>query len=366
LTRLRGDLARRWPSPSRLPAIAALAICAATALDLFVHQPRQNPMVPAQEWLAAPPSLEVVRAGSAQPRTFSPRHRVAHRRAFQLAHGWSDVTPYFQLRDALAPNLGGGFWDVPSGDCYVGVSPRWFVDVWGDHNRELSLMALMTAYDFDAGVLRIGPNLPAVLRGYGVTHMVSSFPAQGAALPPAERAGNAYVYRIDGAARVRFVPAARHLSDAEAAKRLLDPAFDPDREVLLADAPTSVRPTVDEAVEAPAGTPPPRAAIVSETQRQIVIETTAPADGFLLLADTFYPGWSADVDGAPVTMYRANLSVRAVQLPKGAHVVRFTYEAPGVQRGLQITAAALLALLVWLGLSLYRAKGSRDRVVEAH
>jgi hypothetical protein len=365
LTRLRDDLARRWPSPSRLPVIVVLAICAATALDLFVHQPRQNPMVPAGEWLAPPPSVEVVRAANTTPRTFSPRHRDTHRRTFQLAHGWLDVGLYFQLRDALAPNLGGGFWGVPSGDCYVGVSPRWFVDVWGDHNRELSLMGLLAAYDFEAGALRVRPNLPEILRAYGVTHMLSSFPAQGAELPLAGRTGDAYVYRIDGAARVRVVRAARHVSDADAAKRLLEPAFDPDREVLLADAPASVRPTVDEAVEPPAGAPPARATIRSETQREIVIEAAAPADGFLLLADTFYPGWSAEVDGRPVALYRANLSVRAIQLPGGPHVVRFIYEPPGVRRGLQISGAALLLLLLWLGAALYRAKGARDRVVEA-
>lgn len=363
LTRLRDDLARRWPSPSRLPMCVVLAICAVTALDLFIHQPRQNPMVAAREWLAPPPSVDAIRAGSPPPRTFSPRHRDAHRRTFLLAHGWADVAPYFQLRDALAPNLGGGLWGVPSGDCYVGVSPRWFVDVWGDHNRELSLMAFLAAYDFEAGALRVRPNLPAVLRAYGVTHMLSTLPAQGADLPLVSHTGNAYVYRIDGAARVRFVPAARHVTDADAAKRLLDAAFDPDREVLLHDAPASLHPTVDDRVEPPPA--PARTAITREDQREVLVETASGTDGFLLFADTFYPGWSAELDGAPVALYRANLSVRAIQLPKGSHVVRFTYEAPGFRRGLSISVAALSILLVWLGVALYVAKGARDRIVEA-
>ena len=364
LTRLGADLARRWPSPSRLPSAVVMTICAATALDLFVHQPRQNPLVPAREWLAPPASVEVVRVGSPQPRTFTPRHRDAHRRTFQLARGWADVASYFQLRDALAPNLGGGFWRVPSGDCYVGISPRWFVDVWGDHNRELSLMGLLAMNDFEAGALRIRPNLPAVLRAYGVSHLISSFPVQGADLPLAARTGSAYVYTVGGA-RVRFVRAARLVSDPEAGKRLLDPAFDPDREVLLADVTSPVHPTIEEAIEPPAGAPAPRVAITRETQTEIVVETASASDGFLLLADTFYPGWTAEVDGGPVALYRANLSVRAIQLPKGPHVVRFTYEPPGVKHGLAISAAALLMLGIWAGMALYVSKRSGNRLVEA-
>jgi hypothetical protein len=54
------------------------------------------------------------------------------------------------------------------------------------------------------------------------------------------------------------------------------------------------------------------------------IEADAPTDGFLLLADTFYPGRIAELDGKPVSTYRANLSVRAVQLPRGPHTIRFS------------------------------------------
>lgn len=356
ITRLRTDLAGRWPAPSRIPALVAGALCAATAIDLFIHQPRQNPMVPAREWLAPPASAEIVRTGTPQPRTFTPRHRDAHRRTFQMARGWADTAPYFQLRDGLAPNLGGGYWGIPSGDCYVGIGPRWLVDVWGDHNREVAIMAFLAGYDFEAGVLRVRPNLPAVLSGYGVTHLLSSFPVQGAELPLAGRTTSAFVYGIDGAARVRFVPGARHLTDPEAAKRLLDPAFDPAREVLLADAPTTAGPTVDEAVGTPSGAPAPRAAIVRETQTELVVEAASAVDGFLLLADTYYPGWTAELNGQPATIYRANLSVRAIQLPRGRHEVRFRYDPPGLRLGLRITLASTALLLVWAVMAAYAGR----------
>lgn len=359
LTRLRADLTLKWPGPSRAPLLIAVAVCAGTTLDLFIHQPRQNPMVPAAQWMAAPAAVDVVRGDTSQPRTFTPRQRDLHRRAFQLAHGWSNLEPYFEIRDVLQPNTGGGFWNTPSADCYAGIAARWYVDLWGDHNREASLASLLAALDFENRVLRVHPALPTVMKTYGVSHVLSPYPQQqGASLALVRQAGNAYVYRIDGAARVRFVRAARHMkTDQDTARRLLDAAFDPDREILLYEAPASVRPVIGDIADSAATAPPAAgtAAIVRETTREIVIDATAPEDGFLLLADTFYPGWKAHVDGAATPIYRANHSVRGIQLPKGRHEVRFTYEAPGFELGLRITLLALTLLLIWTAAAFYQA-----------
>ena len=350
LTRLRADLARRWKPPSRIPQAIALALCAGTALDLFIHQPRQNPMVPAQPWLAPPPAVQRIQAGTAQPRTFTPRHRELHRHAFQTARGWADVGPYFEVRNLLEPNTGGGFWGTPSADCYAGIAPRWYVDVWGDHSREAALVALLAGYDHDAKTLRLHPAFPNMLKMYGVTHVLSPYPQQGTPFQLAGYDGHAYVYSVAGAARARVVRAARHVTtDQETARRLLDFSFDPDREILLNDAPDSIHPTVEE-IDVSGETSPGgvgRAVITHEDSRQIVIDAEAPADGFLLLADTFYPGWTATVDGTPTPIYRANHAVRGIQLPRGRHEVRFSYAAPGYMRGLVITLLSVSILLFW-------------------
>jgi hypothetical protein len=347
LTRLGTDLERFFKTPSRLPRLIVLAICAGTALDLFVHQPRQNPMVSGRDWLTAPPSVDAVRADSSEPRTFTPRYRDLHSRTFVRARGWADVNPYFELRDVLQPNTGGGFWNIPSADCYAGIAASWYVDVWGDHNRE-AFVSRMAALDFEARTLRVHPALARVLRTYGVSHVLSPFPQQDAAFALVSHDRNAYVYRVDGAARVRFVRAARHVkTNDEAVRRLLAPSFDPDREILLHEAPDSMHPSVDDATGPPPAPSASRATVTREDSRQLVIEAEAPEDGFLLLADTFYPGWTAQVDGHPTPVYRANLSVRGIQLAKGRHDVRFTFDPPGFTRGLQITLLSVSMLLLW-------------------
>lgn len=348
LTRLSVDLTGWLSSRPGLPRLIVLALCAGTAVDLAVHQPRQNPMVPAEQWLAPPPTVEAIRADTPQPRTLTPHHDALHRATFARAAGWSNVAPYFEMRDLLQPNIGGAFWNVPSGDCYAGLAPRWYVDVWGDHIRRGSVVPRLSRVSSRERTLVITPQLAPVLKAFGVSHVLSRFPAHGAPLALMGRHGSAYIYRIDGAARVRVVRAARHVNDREGVARLLSPGFDPDREILLHDAPSSIGPRVDDADPGETPVAASRAVITREGPREVVIEAVSEHGGFLLLADTFYPGWSAEVDGVGAQIYRANVSVRAVPLKKGRHVVRFEYEAPAFFRGLRVTILSLCALLLWM------------------
>jgi hypothetical protein len=221
-------------------------------------------------------------------------------------------------------------------------------------------MAQLAYLDFDARTLRAHPVLAKVLRTYGVSHVLSPFPQQETAFALVSHDRNAYVYRVDGAARVRFVRAARQVkNNREALARVVDAAFDPDHEILLHDAPDVASPGTADAGDISAETAESRPVVTHEDSRQLVIAAEAPVDGYLLLADTYYPGWTASVDGTPTPIYRANVSVRGIRLPKGRHEVRFTYDAPGFSRGLTVTLLAISILLLWMGGATYVDRRSR-------
>ena len=125
LTRAGAELKERWGVASRLPRLIQIGVCVVTALDLLYHQPRQNAFVPASDWLAPPRTADIVLADSPAPRTFTPHHRDIHRRVHgDRASGWKNIEPYYKLRDLLEPDTGAGYWNLPSGDCYVGLVPR--------------------------------------------------------------------------------------------------------------------------------------------------------------------------------------------------------------------------------------------------
>ena len=74
------------------------------------------------------------------------------------------------------------------------------------------------------------------------------------------------------------------------------------------------------------------------------VETTGPA--YLVLAEPYYPGWRATVDGAPAPIYRANLAFRAVYIEAaGAHTVELAFAPESFALGAAISALTLAALL---------------------
>mgnify|MGYP001439633678 CR=1 FL=1 len=66
--------------------------------------------------------------------------------------------------------------------------------------------------------------------------------------------------------------------------------------------------------------------IADYTPERVVIDVETAADGYLLLTDAYYPGWRATIDGAPTTIYRADVMFRAVFVPAGAHEIVYTYD----------------------------------------
>jgi uncharacterized membrane protein YfhO len=79
---------------------------------------------------------------------------------------------------------------------------------------------------------------------------------------------------------------------------------------------------------------------------QIVLEATLSAPGYLVLSDAWYPGWHATVNGEPASIERANVHFRAVSLPEGTHVVRFTYRPRSYTAGLALSTLTLMGVLV--------------------
>ena len=85
----------------------------------------------------------------------------------------------------------------------------------------------------------------------------------------------------------------------------------------------------------------------------ITIPVNFTRAGWLLLADTDYPGWVASVDGQPVPIRHGDLAFRAVPVPAGAHTVLFDYQPASLRAGFALT-------LVGLGLALGMAAWSVD------
>lgn len=86
------------------------------------------------------------------------------------------------------------------------------------------------------------------------------------------------------------------------------------------------------------------AEIIHYQPEQVVIQTKSAAPAFLVLSDTFFPGWQATVDGQPTQLYATNYLFRGVAVPAGSHIVTFSYYPPSWRRGLVLS---LVGFLLW-------------------
>lgn len=79
---------------------------------------------------------------------------------------------------------------------------------------------------------------------------------------------------------------------------------------------------------------------------RVVVDINARIPGFLVLSDTYFPGWKASVDTVDTHIYRTNYAFRGVSVPKGPHVVEFRYEPESFTFGLWIGGISFGAWLV--------------------
>jgi uncharacterized membrane protein YfhO len=118
-------------------------------------------------------------------------------------------------------------------------------------------------------------------------------------------------------------------------------SFNPAETVYLEQTPT----LAPFPANAPAGTD-----IEQYTPNRVVAWVSAPHAGILLLADTWYPGWKARVDGHPAPLYRADRVLRATEVPAGEHRVEFYYAPLSLRIGAAISLGTLAVLLLGLAI----------------
>ncbi|MCP5039854.1 MAG: YfhO family protein [bacterium] len=148
------------------------------------------------------------------------------------------------------------------------------------------------------------------------------------------------IERTQALPRAYFVPNARSMSDP---KRLLDrlaaPDFRPQQLVLIESDPTQttepLRPVGGASVEIEASDP--------ESVR-LRVESNQP--GYVVLGDTWYPGWTATVNDRETPIHRADFLFRAVEVPAGRSSVLFRYEPESFRVGAWISALSALIIAI--------------------
>ncbi|MCB0210124.1 MAG: hypothetical protein KDJ52_12380 [Anaerolineae bacterium] len=133
--------------------------------------------------------------------------------------------------------------------------------------------------------------------------------------------------------RAYFVAQAVYVdNEREAIDQIIESEFDPRQEVVIIKLEDVALP---DHRNAPAEFVP--VDLIAETTDVIQLRVDAPTDGFVILTDTFYPGWQATVDDQSSTVWPANVAFRAVAVEAGSHTLNFFYRPQPFTFGLWTT-----------------------------
>ena len=261
----------------------------------------------ASDWLSPPPVTASIPPGQ---RVYTLGANIPHNEAF-LSQGWQDSTAYYTVRNSLAPD-GNVLWGIPAADVYAG--------------RQLTRQGIMSA--LVSGEITPGPSEASIsatgkqfLRILGTGQLIT--PRSGGEIeisPVADTAPRIYM-----ATDIRY---ASTVSEAVAA--LKQPSFTPGQSVLVENEAARLT--------SAGGT----ATLHEESSTYLHIEAEATDAALLVVTDTYYPGWTATIDGRETPILAANISQRAVVLPAGTHDVVFRYAPKSLVWGGALSVAALM------------------------
>lgn len=174
----------------------------------------------------------------------------------------------------------------------------------------------------------------------------NSPPADSSFVPVYNEDPNVDVYlNTNAMPRIQLIQDAVFASDtANAFQQIHDPTFNPTAQVVL-EIPAGYQ------AASPAGTPTPATNLFYTSygagQFGLVVDATQAA--YVVVAEVWYPGWGATLNGKPATILRANTAFMAVAVPPGESSLNFQFTSPLFNLGALITAATLIGSLAGLG-----------------
>ncbi len=296
-----------------LGRLAPLVLILVAWLDVYTHEPTQNPTVTPNVY-----ELNLARTKLAmqpQPALGGSRAMVSPAAALDFIH--------FALRDPknnyLAKRLGYcancNLLDaVPKVDGFFSLTPRESDDV-------LSLF-----YTIPQG----GTDYPRLEDFLGVSQITA--PDQFFHWQPRQT----FLPLVTAGQKPAF------LNDADALHALTQPDFDGGKVVFLPLAAkslvTATNPTAARVLNSKFGT------------QQVGIEVEAAEPSLIVVAQSWYHDWRSYVDGKPAPLLLANHAFQAVQVPAGRHSIRLAYEDRMFQFGGLLSLCTLANCLIFLHL----------------
>lgn len=172
----------------------------------------------------------------------------------------------------------------------------------------------------------------------------------GSVLTSNEQPPGIYAWQlVEGSQRVHWVPCAKSVaSEPEAWQAVSQGGLDWDQWVIIENTQQAGQTVCSSTAGSLSAS---LEWIETDNPNHIKIKLDAYTDGWLVLADTWYPGWQARLDGEKSSLMRANYLFQAVYTPQGDHILELVYRPLSFWLGILISLLSLVfaGFLAWWG-----------------
>jgi len=117
-------------------------------------------------------------------------------------------------------------------------------------------------------------------------------------------------------------------------------------------------PLVETGIALPGTAPESARTQLNDAPGRVMVQVEHGAPGILIVADAYYPGWRATLDGLPVASFPVDALFRGIDMPAGTHTVEMVYAPASLRWGIAISLGSSLLF----GLGLLRMWVRRRRV----
>jgi len=270
-----------------------------------------GPVGNAAMWLSKPETAKYL-ADTENVRIYSTNEREKWNQIF-LKEGWADWEPFYQRRNNLNPNSN-TLYDVPGLGLYAAFMPGRTESILG--------MLSLSFHEVENGEITLTKLGEKLLQVNSISHLLTPAAITERELTKKVELKNDndfYIYKIDSSAPIRLSQDPRYVNTIkEAMSEIEKPNFDPKRSVLLESK-------IDLGVQDVAGERN-EVEIKESSTTNLKVVATSKSKSVLVFSNSFYPGWSATVDGEGTKIMPANVNQMAIIVPPGDHKIEFQYK----------------------------------------
>ncbi len=323
----------------KLPRIAVLCIGVVLLIDVVKVWYPYGVIVPVADIMKAPSTVQMIQQDTTLPSAEKKIMTLPDRRwqTEFVQHGWKNPQYYTQLYGGVRPNMN-LLWDMTSQHEYVGR-------IWTRRKNTWDSLV--------AGVFVSDPRDPRRIVGERATslssidYLVSQHPVELSGFETLKSQDNpsfTVSRTLQSSPRVYLTQKVETVQSVEdIIEKMASPLYSGE-----------VFSEQDLGIKSTSSQPKFSTKILTDEHTRLTLSIEASEKALLVVTDTYYPGWSAYVNGVESPIYPINISQRGIVVSEGSHTVEFQYNPISFRRGAWVSSVGHIIVLVVVFLVLAR------------